>query len=256
MTTFAQPIYGAPKLLQPDGFLSSNYVRSNIDQFADKANDLANQLLAPANSSYTGPVIIRNNHYYSYSPFYSPWFYSRPSVIVVNNNGRNRRSNEQDNGKNALLGVVLTVGAVIMSYFIGTAFSSYQDAQRECKEARGSHKKFANFQAYVSPKDYPLLDEARIATGLKDRICSRIRDSALWDLSLRTAVTAGLVLGALGAFSICPPVVGILGLAICTTSAAAMMFKWGFDSTDRANIRDAQELRISAANIKQIISHS
>ena len=250
MTTITQPLYGIPpKAMLPNGNLSSNYVRSNIKHFADKANDLANQLLAPKNASYNGPVVIRNNYYYSYSPFYSPWFYSRPSVIVVDN-GRGRRSNEQDNAKNLLLGVALTVGALVMSYFVGSAFSSYQDADRECTEARESQIKFANYRPYVSPKDFPLLEEARIATSLKDRICSRIRDSAVWDLALRVGVTSGLVIGAVGAFT-CLPVLGV-GLSIGVISAGAMLFKWGFDTNDRKNILDAQDLKASVLNLRQL----
>lgn len=247
MTTMTQSLDGATNTLRPE-YLSSSYVRSSINQFANKANDLANQLLAPKNSPYSGPVVIRNN-YYSYSPFYSPWFYSHPSVIVVDN-GRGRRSNEQNNEKNILLGVVLTVGALVMTYFVGSALSSYQDADRESKEARESQKKFNNYRAHVSPHDLPLLEEVRVATSLKGRICSRIRDSVLWDLALRIGITAGLVAGAVGSFT-CLPVLGV-GLTIGALSAGAMLFKWGFESTDRKNILDAQELRASVLKLKDL----
>lgn len=248
MTTFAQPIYGAPKILQSDGFLSSNYIRKNINQFAVKAGDLANQLLAPKNTPYNGPVVIRNNYYYS-TPYYTPWLYSRPSVIVVDN-GRGKRGNEQDNGKNILLGVALTAGALFMSFFVGSAYSTYNDATRERENARNAHREVANFQGYASPNDYPILNEARIMTSLQDRICSRIKNSAMWDLALKIGVTAGLVTGAVGAFT-CPPMLG-LGLVIGTASAGAMLFRWGMESKDKMNLLDAQELRASVINLKQL----
>lgn len=252
MTTATQPIYNPINALRPNENLSSSFVRGKIHQFADKANNLANQLLAPKNASYDGPVVIRNNYYYSYSPFspfYSPWFYSRPSVIVVDR-GNGRRSNEQDSANNILLGAVLTVGALVMTYFVGSAVSSYQDADRECESARRDQREFASYRPYASVDDFPLLEEARVATSLKDRICSRIRNSAAWDLALRVSLTAGLVIGAVGAFT-CLPVLGV-GLVIGAVSAGAMLFKWGFESTDRKNLLDAEALRASVTHLKQL----
>ena len=170
--------------------------------------------------------------------------------MIVVDNGRGRRTNEQDDRKNILLGVILTVGALVMTYAVGSALSSYQDADRECENARKSQSEFANYRAYASPSDLPLLEEVRIASSLKDRICSRIKDSAKWDLALRISLTAGLVIGAVGSFT-CLPVLGV-GLAIGTISAGAMLFKWGFESNDRKNLLDAQELRASVLNLKRL----
>jgi len=229
--------------------LSSSYIRSNIAQFTSKTADLATQILAPKNIPYEGPVIIRERYYpmYSYYPT-SPWFYSRPSMIVIDRHGRRRHNH--DDGSRVLLGIVAALGAMIASYTIGTAIISLKDSQSELSKTKQDEKKFVEYQKQAGPEDKILVNQAIEAVCLKDRICSRIRNSAIWDLALKITLAIGLVLTAVGSF-VCPPLIG-LGLLVSVIAGGALLCKGCFETKDRDNYRDAGLLREYLESMKQI----
>lgn len=229
--------------------LPSGFIRNEVNQFADKANNLANQLLAPKNTTYKGPIIIRNHYYYE-SPFYTPWFYSRPRPVIYFDNSGHRR--DQDNkGGSILLGVIATIGMFIASYAVGSAIASHNDAGQELDETRDTQQRFSSYKSYTGAQEQPLLREATYAARLKERICSRIKNSSAWDLALRVALTVGLALTAIGAFTAASPLMG-LGVILSICSLTALLFKWGFESMDKSNTRDAQALRDSLYKLKLI----
>ena len=65
-------------------------VRPQIKAFAEKAGNLAKQIIAEEKSEeYTGPVVIRSYHHYHYG--YSLWhpvYYHPSPVITVPSHGR------------------------------------------------------------------------------------------------------------------------------------------------------------------------
>jgi len=222
--------------------MSPEELKGEVKQFTVQANRLAKQLIADqAPEPYTGPVVIRH-HYYHYTPYYSPWFYSRPSVVVIGNGTSHRRDRREDNdAANAALGILATIGAMFAAYAIGLAWARHSDAERELDDTRAFQQKMAGAQ--VESNDQKMVNDAQAAAGLKERICKRIRNSAAIDLTLRISLAVGLVFIATGAFAICPPLGG-LGLSVAMVAGFAMMFKWGCDTTDQANARDAYALQL------------
>lgn len=249
MTAYAQPLSGSIPHTQYVRNVPSQVIRSEIGQFAAKSNDLANQILIQNSPQrYEGPVIIRNHYYYD--GFYSPWYH--PSVIILGGDrGHGRRDRNHDDGASILLGIVATIGALFATYAVGSAIASHSDAKRELDETRDVHQKLLSYHTGANSADQQLLDEALCAATLKERICSRIRNSSAVDLALRVALTAGLVLTAVGAFTACPPVLAV-GLALSLSTAGAMLLKWGVESKDKANVRDAQFLKNCVANLRQL----
>lgn len=232
----------------PTRQVSSQAIRNQIHQFAGKAEGLANQILGEnSTQSYQGPVIIRNH--YHYSPFYSSWFYPQPSVIIVDG-GRGRRQNN-DNTASLILGIVATLGTLIASYAVGSAIARHNDASLELQDASESLHNFYQYAGYATHNDQEVIQEAIHASSLKQRICARIKNSAVGDLALRITLAVGLGTVAAGAFAASPSLLAV-GAVLGVISAAAMLIKWGYESSDKSNIRDAQNLQASLIHLKQL----
>lgn len=227
--------------------LSSQELRGEVQRFATQANRLASQLIADqAPEPYTGHVVIRHHyHHYTpyYTPYYSPWFYPRPSIIVLGDRPAYRNRKEENEAANIALGVFATIGAMFATYAVGLAWARQSDAQNELDETREFQGKMAGAQGNVTAQDQRLVEDAQEAAGLKARICKRIRNSAVSDLALRISLAVGLIFVGAGAFAACPPLVGI-GLVASMIASFAMVLKWGFDSTDQTNVRDARALQL------------
>lgn len=237
--------------LNPNSFpVSENRnttIRTAVNEFAEKANQLSNQFLAKE-KNYKGPRVIRNNYYYS--PFYSPWYFSRPSYIVIDHGRPGRGDRDYNNGA-FLLGVLATIGTLIASYAVGRAMVTHRDAKDELEDTKMFQHQLAAYQSFASEEDRPLIQEASRAASLKGRICSRIKNSSAWDLALRVTLTASLVFTAVGCLALVPPLLAA-GIVFSITSAVAMMFKWGFESMDKSTIRDAEYLRASLLNLQKL----
>ena len=247
MTYSAQAGSGPQCGFNPTQNFSSATIRHEVKQFATKANQLADQILNENSAStYEGPVIIRNH--YHYSPWCNPWFFNPyPSVVVVGDHPR-RRQRDDDSGR-ILIGILATVGALIASYAIGTAIATHNDARQEVEEATDAHEKFKRFG--MSPTEQELVGAALEASHLKMRICSRIKGSATADLALRVSLAVGLGAVAGGAFAAAAPVLAI-GVASSVVIAASMLIKWGYESSSKSSLRDAQVLKDRLNHLQQL----
>lgn len=230
-------------------------IDTKVNNFVESASNLANQILAPDVKSHEGPIVIRNHyHYYHPSPWYaSPWFYPQPTVVVVN--GRHdyvrQERREKEDGCGILIGVIATIGALFASYAIGCAVVKHNDAKKELDATHKFQRSLSKFELQ-SPNDAPIfLNDVNSAAKLKERICSRIKNSAVWDLALRISVAVGLGVTALGAFIACPPLLAV-GAILTVATLAGMLFKWGFESSDKANKADAQALQNKIFMLKQV----
>jgi hypothetical protein len=228
-------------------YFPSSYIKAKIKDFAQKANLFADQFFASNNSNEYS--INHHHHYHSYSPFYSfysPWW---NPVIYVGDSRRARRDNDDESAK-IFLSIIATIGTLVASYAIGIAWSRLNDANEELDQTKEFAKDLSYYQYDASLEDQILLAQAKEAVSLKDRICKRITNSATWDLAIRIAIAAGCALTAVSAV-IAPPSLAI-GVSLTIISLSTMLFKWGFDGSEKANIRDAQFLKASLENFNRL----
>jgi len=225
-------------------YLPTSYIQSNLKQFIDKADLFASEFFNQ-NTGESKTV----HHYHSYSPFYSPWAYYGPfwhqPVVVVGN----RRTD--DESSRIFLAILTGVGALMASYAIGSAWSRLSEANDELENTKAFEKSIEGWKEHCDPREFFLIEETSKIAGLKEKMCRRITNSASWDLVLRVAVAAGLVLTTAGLAIPHAPALAV-GLSFTITSLAAVLFKWGFDSNDRANVRDAVELKAALEGLKKL----
>jgi hypothetical protein len=240
--------YGYPDQAQMP--IPQRNIRQDIQSFATKADALADQILSAnqpqVSCSHEPVVIIRHYH----SPWYSPFWYYHPQPIFINNSCSDRgRSNNKDRDAQILLGIAATVIGAVAMFALGSAIPRYTDASSELSET-------ADFNArlqYSNPRqqDAELVNEAKYAGSLKERICSRIKRSAEADVALRTLLVAGC--GAtLAGLIVSNPAFVTAGVVAGLVAGGGMLFKWGFDSSDKQNIRDAHALKGSIQQLNQL----
>lgn len=269
MTTIPQ--FNASSQVGADYVKPFPQVKYEAQVFAQRANGLADQILSQnAPAVYQGPVIVRTHHYYSpltdwyYSPFYSP------RVVVINNSDNcaprtctsgtsffssstSDRKNDKKAKDEAAAVVVAAVAAgvgLVGLYFLGTTIASLKDTRDQLNETNEFRETILPYSQTQDDKEgaivYPSLD----AIALKDRICTRIQNSALVDLVLRTGLVASCGAAIAGAVTTTPAWVtagAVAGLA----STTGIIFKWGFES-QAANIRDAHELKNAVNMISNV----
>lgn len=220
-------------------------VRTEVQKFAKKANRLADQILSENSPTpYTGPVIIRNNYYYG--SCWSPWFWYTPHTVYVPQ--QSRRERESDN--NFLIGLFAAIVGGIALYAIGSGMSQCEDAHRELEKTHEFQNKLKNFQRNGPAEEQRYVAKAAQTASLKERICSRIKNSAITDLFLRTVLFVGCGLALTGALAF-PPLV-LPGVVIAIVGVGGMLFKWGLESSNSQNILDAKAPSLSYLFSKQM----
>jgi len=215
---------------------ASPYFVADLKQFTNNTTNMVRDVLGAQNrptGRVEGPVVFRT--YRSYDPFW-PSVYQ--PVYVTSYNPRPREDNS-----NVLTGIFAAVVVGVTTFFVGQAIGSLEDAERELDNAISEKQKFDGYSKHSATQQERLTatDVVR-AAGLKERICRRIKESAITDLILRVGLLAGASLVLIGAIYTAPAWISS-GLVVSCAATALMLFNWGLNSTDRNNIRDAEELR-------------
>lgn len=217
------------------------FFQAQAQRFLSKADNMACEIIAKHNSTnYEGPVVIRHYHHYN-TPFwwYTPYY--NPTYIVVPND-RGHRSHYKDDGSAILVGIVAAVVGGIALYGAGSAITRVEDSSNELNDTR-------DFKNDLQKRDLQEQQGINKAVSLKERICRRIQNSAIWDLTLRITMVAACATALAGAITSTPVFITagvIAGLAI----GAGMLIKWGVESSDARNYRDAQALRAVIHDLK------
>ncbi len=226
----------------------SETVRSGVSQIAQNAAAFAGRILqgeGPAGGSNRVDV----HHHYGYSPYW--WFmpYSSPSVVYVGPGADRARRSEEESGQRVLIGVIAMVVGAIALFATGSAIGRCQEASHDLEDSELAKDKLNRYQREAPAGDQALVNEARLATELKARVCKRIKDSAIIDLALRVGLLAGCGLLLAGAFATFPAAFLLAGAVTSFTAGGAMLFKWGFETTDKQNSRDALAIRDSVRRL-------
>lgn len=241
------PVYTQPESINVNTQPLST-LRKSITAFAAQAGRLADQILSIRDQrEYHDTAVIRHHHYHHGYSYWSP-FYLRPAPVVVIDGGHSdRRRRSEDNAAIAIIAAI--VGGIAL-YTIGSSIAQYQDASADHEENMDMQYALNRYQSSNSD-NRELISETHHAVHLKDRITTRIQNSAAQDLAMRVGLFAGAGAAFVGAISAAPALITagtITGLVAC----GGMLFKWGLDSTNRANIRDAEALAMSLERLKSL----
>lgn len=210
-----------------------------------------------------GPRVVHHHHHHDAGWGWG-WgrpFYERPVVIVnndrdtchVNDKPKSERKAKEEEKKSndavmfalglAALGIAATAGA----YMVGSSLGPKQEAETELADTVMFRRKLEAYNTGAKDDDRVFVPKTHELASLKERICARNYNSAVFDLGAKVALVAGLAImgGGLVAasYAAATTTAAFVGGGVTLTSVAAMAFKWGFDSNDKANVRDAQAMR-------------
>lgn len=199
--------------------------------FLKRASSLASQIIRGEDSycnenGANNVIVIRHHCSPWYSPFYTPIF-----PLYVDPVGCRR---DGDDSAKALFAIVAGVAAGIALFAIGSAISRIQDANAELSNAE-----------FIKQKNNNLWQVA----DLQEKICNRIKTSAMVDLALRITLFVGSGVALLATLSVIPAAYATAGAIAALLSVGSMLFKWGLDS-GRQNLHDALTLHEAIEAIK------
>jgi hypothetical protein len=247
MTSSAQLQTPAFSIPRSGLYATPAVVQSEIKTFAAKTNHLADQILSQNEpKAYTGPVIIHDHHYYQPYPMF--WYDPGPRYVVINNGHCADDRRREDNGAAVIIGILSAIVAGVALYSLGSSIAAYQDSNQELTETFEFQGMLNSNPTAANPKEQQRIDEAYQVAHLKGRICTRIKHSAISDIFLKTALFSAAAISLTGAFATAPALMtaGMVGGLVV---GGGMLFKWGLDSTDKSNIRDALAIKDRIQNL-------
>lgn len=217
-----------------------------LKKFVGTADILAQDILNKEPSQQPRPQVIHHYHSgfgYGWSTW-DPIFYPTHRTIVIDSsNNRRDKSKEKDNGALVVLGVAAVVVGLVATFATGSALSRYNDS----KEALNSTHEFASklpFYSQALQNDDPaLVIKANDILPVQERLCKRIKNSAMTDLFLRSVTLGASVATAVGTFATVSPAILTAGLITGSTAVVGMLFKAGYESVSSNDARDAMLIR-------------
>ena len=163
--------------------------------------------------------------------------------------GADRARRDDESGARVLIGLAAAILGGIALFATGSAIGRCQEARHDLEDTKLAQDKLDLYQREAPQSDQALVNEAKQATDLKARICKRIKDSAIIDLALRVTLLVGCGFGLFAAFAAFPAAYLIAATVTAVTAGGAMLFKWGFETTDKQNNRDAMAIRESVRRL-------
>lgn len=243
------PAFNLPR--QGLNMISASAMQSEIKTFAAKADQLADQILCQNEpTSHSGPVIIHDHHYYQPWPMF--WYDPGPRYVYIDNRSSScddRKRDEQ--AVSIIIAIISTVVAGVALYSLGSSIAAYNDAHDELADTQDFQIKLNCSPRNIEQKDQEKIDEAYQISHLKGRICSRIKNSAASDIVLKASLCGAAGVSLAGAV-VTAPALMTAGVVAGLISTGGLLFKWGFDSTDRSNQRDAAVLKASISHLNSL----
>lgn len=216
-----------------------------------KGNDLADQMIPSAVSpdeKASRVVVIRDYYSPFWSPFYSPYFF-HPVYI---HEPRERR-NDNDAALRILVGFIATLVIGLGAVALGAALNRFQDSSKELNDLRVNQNKLTHNNSEDN-NELQVLKAADEIADFEISICSRIRNSALADLLLRTSLVVSAVFTLLSAFTVISPFFMSAGIISGIAFSAVMLFKLGFENTNRRNIEEAKEIKAGIVRYNDLLA--
>lgn len=236
----AEPSYRQnPALVATDSklFLKSAHA------FVDSSRKVAHDILRPSttgsntgSSNSIGRVHVHHHHYgYGYSPFWG-----RPVYVVESPRRSRRNEDEKDRAFRAFVGIAAAIIGAVAYFAVGVNLGRSNEAEEELTDIRSFKREVRDIRHSTTQYDNLLPKLSRISE-LKENIFKRIKSNAMWDLAGTVAIAAASTLVVIGAIVASYPLMTI-GAVVGLGAGAAMLFKKGFDSTERHHYHDAREI--------------
>lgn len=181
---------------------------------------------------------------------FTPIFIGGGRTVNHYHNGRPARRNEKEmsDGTRAAVGIIGSLIMLVGSYFIGKSIEARNDASEKLDETKAFRKEFKIQQNYHNS------DSIDTITKATKRVLKRSIASANWAIALKVALVAGAAIAVIGAIT-ANPVVAAVGGGVVLLAGCALLVKWGIESANRANKRDARIImnpsRDQRANLKR-----
>lgn len=235
----SEPFYRQNQGTAATGF--KHFLKS-AHTFVDSSKKVAHDILRPSstrtNAGYSdsiGRVHVHHHHYgYGYSPFWG-----RP-VYVIDSGRSRKREDEKDRAFRLVAGITAAVIGAIAYFAVGINLGRSVEAEEELTDIRAFKREIHEIRNSTSQYDQLLPKLNRIA-DLKENVFRRIKNNAMSDLAGTVAIAAASTMVLSGALAAYYPLM-TAGAVIGLGTGAVMLFKKGFDSTDRHHFRDAREI--------------
>lgn len=221
----------APVPTQPLSKSFTNTARS----FVESSKKVAKDILSSNEDSDRNIGRVQyhdhyHHHYYDYG--YSP-YWGRPA------RGYSRRDDD-DVGFRFAIGFLASMVGLVAFYALGVNLGRVKEANEELSETHSFQRVVYTNKAVDRDRTDFLYQLENIAS-IRENIFRRIRNNAMWDLAATISIASACVLGVGGAFTASYAAM-TAGTIVGLSAGAVMLFKWGFDSTEKQHYRDAKDM--------------
>jgi hypothetical protein len=227
-------------------------LQESAKTFVVSAKKVADKILQPLSSfsqtssvNSSGNVKIHHHHHHCHDYYgwgYVP-FWSRPTyVITPYDSYRNQR--EDNNGAlRFFVGLVSTAVGAAAFYAIGSFAKSFGKVERKLVENRTFTAELKNFKEVntETAESADLVNKLERIANLREKILQRMRKNNIFNLAATVTTAAACVIAVVGAVLGSPAAMAagtLIGLGV----GAVVMVKWGMDTTESKQNRDARAL--------------
>lgn len=215
-------------------------------QFVSSTKKVADEIISSNSNQSSSSSDSCCHASYRYS-FWSPYYFWSP-IYVDPYPGYYGRRDDDDGALRFLIGLVAAVAGGIAMYTVGAKVNAIMEADEELSEIQKSKYKFRNLANHGTHQDFLYSKKLTQLADLREGVFKRVKNNAIADLILTIGVVAGSALALTGAFFTGYQMINT-GIVIGLVSCAAILFKWGLDSTSKQNERDANAIYSAARDI-------
>lgn len=218
-----------------------------LETFLEDSYKIAQQVLRPEEQEnyhrhcrYVGRVRCK-------SYVFAPIIVSAPTYDGGVVYGRRRYEEKPSNGLRFFAGVLGAICGGYAIFKIGQAVSTNREAGKELDEIHDFRGRIegwkTNWRMLTQDRepDNQILSKVEKIADCRRNIFSRIKRKSQVDIVLLTGFIAAAILAIAGAI-IGSYVMLAVSLALGLGTGAAMLLKWGLDSTTKGHTRDAKEI--------------
>lgn len=224
-------------ITKQNAFIQS--LESEITEFADKANNLADKILSE-NEPKDDPI-VHNHYYYPYYGYnnYSPNYCEKPKISQED-------QKKEDTIKLGIAAAVVLGGSV---YSLVTSVATLNNAKTNLKDAEKFNEKLKISDLINKDETtQKRISEAHKLVYFNNSIYERQKKTETTSIVLKSVLAGSAAITLAGAIAASPAVMtgGIIAGAL---SAGGLLLKWGLDNSHHSNFLDALSIKVIVGNL-------